>query len=328
MSAYSDKVIADGAVAYWRLNETSGTTAVDVIGGNNGTISGGVTLNQSGALVDGDKAMTFDGATGTKITAAGIQNYPIGTGPLTFEFWMRTTKPNGGNVFMFDSGSAGGGRGFHVYMQSAGPIVWGVNNGSATTTVNSVQAVNTDKWRYVVGVVERLYDAIHDRIRLFIDGTFEAQIDLGTAGQSLTPATSLFMGAWQSGASPTSYIGSLDEVALYTTALTPTQIAAHYAAGVTTLYPATVFASAFGDDEDDMPKYNIWTPITPSDTVDLPTLTDGVWVGTGGNVAAVMQNNQMPVVLAVPSGAWIPLAARRINATNTTATGIVALYER
>jgi hypothetical protein len=71
---YVQQVIADGAVAYWRLGETSGTTAVDSVGGKNGTISGGVTLNQPGALADGNKAMLFDGATGKIET---IANRPI-----------------------------------------------------------------------------------------------------------------------------------------------------------------------------------------------------------------------------------------------------------
>ena len=77
---------------------------------------------------------------------------------------------------------------------------------------------------------------------------------------------------------------------------------------------------------------NIWDPITPSDTVDLPRysgngyLTVALWVGGLGNVAAVMQNGTVVTFLAVPAGTWLPLAARRVNATNTTATGIVALY--
>ena len=50
--SYAALVVADGASHYWRLDETSGTTAVDVIGGANGTISGGVTLNQPGAVTD------------------------------------------------------------------------------------------------------------------------------------------------------------------------------------------------------------------------------------------------------------------------------------
>src|SRR5215467_3580288 len=86
MSAYSDKVIADGAVAYWRLNETSGTTAVDSIGGNNGTISGSVTLNQPGGTSDGDRAMQFN-STGSVITvsSAGFMNTP----QITVEAWAR-----------------------------------------------------------------------------------------------------------------------------------------------------------------------------------------------------------------------------------------------
>jgi hypothetical protein len=74
--------------------------------------------------------------------------------------------------------------------------------------------------------------------------------------------------------------------------------------------------------------FNQWRPITPSDTVNLPTLTDALWVGGAGDIAAVMQNGSMPVVLAgVPAGSWLPLAVTRINATGTTATGLVALYE-
>lgn len=74
--------------------------------------------------------------------------------------------------------------------------------------------------------------------------------------------------------------------------------------------------------------FNVWRPITPSDTVDLPNVSHSLWVGGAGDVAAVMQNNVMPVVIAaVPAGSWLPLAAKRINATGTTATGLIALYE-
>src|SRR5262245_13156209 len=37
-TGYMGRVLADGAIAYWRLGETSGTTAVDLVGGQNGTI--------------------------------------------------------------------------------------------------------------------------------------------------------------------------------------------------------------------------------------------------------------------------------------------------
>lgn len=71
--------------------------------------------------------------------------------------------------------------------------------------------------------------------------------------------------------------------------------------------------------------WNVWASITPSDTVDLPALTQAVWVGGAGTVVAVMQNNQTGTFTAVAAGTVLPIAARRINATNTTATLLVAL---
>ena len=82
MGAYSDRVMADGAVAYWKLDETSGTTAVDSLGGNNGTISGGVTLNQPGAVA---------GGTAMKFAAPGLImiSTPLDAPQMTIEAWAK-----------------------------------------------------------------------------------------------------------------------------------------------------------------------------------------------------------------------------------------------
>jgi hypothetical protein len=74
--------------------------------------------------------------------------------------------------------------------------------------------------------------------------------------------------------------------------------------------------------------YNIYRNVAPSDTVDLPQPSDAVWVGGAGNVAAVMQDGTVSVFTAVPAGVALPIKARRINATLTTATLLVALYDR
>jgi len=62
-SAYSDAVLADMPVRYYRLGDSSGTTAVDSSGNSqDGTYTGGVTLGASGAIQgDADTAATFDG---------------------------------------------------------------------------------------------------------------------------------------------------------------------------------------------------------------------------------------------------------------------------
>src|SRR5262245_30947541 len=86
--SYPALVVSDGAVAYWRLGETSGTTAIDNVGGNNGTISGGVTLNQPGPW-SGNAAMAFDGTSG-QIALGTVAALNI-TSDLTIEAWAYKT---------------------------------------------------------------------------------------------------------------------------------------------------------------------------------------------------------------------------------------------
>ena len=58
-ASYRDQIVALGPIAYWRLGETSGTTARDEIGAYNGTYYG-PTLGQTGTSPP-DKAPLFDG---------------------------------------------------------------------------------------------------------------------------------------------------------------------------------------------------------------------------------------------------------------------------
>jgi len=301
MSAYSDKVIADGAVAYWRLGETSGSTAVDVVGGNNGTISGGVTLNQPGATTDGNPAMRFDGVNGKIVTAATI-SIPVS---CTWECWIKTTAAANNaaivsNRFTVQDGIVGlfflGGNVFVDSYQA------GNNAVSSTGTL-----VNDGKWHHIIWVTNGSTGAI------YLDGA--QTVSQAQPHVTLTEKVQIGFDTFNA----VYWNGLIDDVAIYPTALTPTQIAAHYATGVSTLTSPFVFL-----EDPDMLKYNLWTAVTPSDSADLARVTDGIWVGTGGNLVAVMQNNTT-MTFAVPSGGWLPIVARRINSTNTTATGIVAL---
>jgi hypothetical protein len=69
-----------------------------------------------------------------------------------------------------------------------------------------------------------------------------------------------------------------------------------------------------------------WRSITPSDTVNLPAGCRGIYVGGAGNVVAVGDDNASVTFTAIPVGTFMPIAARRINATNTTATLLIALF--
>jgi hypothetical protein len=59
MSKYSQSVIANNPVSYWRLNETTGTTAVDSMGVNNGTYVASPILGGAGFVTGDTGAMNL-----------------------------------------------------------------------------------------------------------------------------------------------------------------------------------------------------------------------------------------------------------------------------
>jgi hypothetical protein len=69
-----------------------------------------------------------------------------------------------------------------------------------------------------------------------------------------------------------------------------------------------------------------FAPVTPSDVADLPDgLTRGLFVGVAGTFAAVdLYGNE--VVFASAEAQYHPIRVRRIRATGTTASSIIALY--
>lgn len=78
---------------------------------------------------------------------------------------------------------------------------------------------------------------------------------------------------------------------------------------------------------------NHWVAVTPSDSQDLPDfagssrLTAELWIGGNGGVIAIVERDNSPAVnVPVQAGMSIRAAVRRVNFTNTTATGITAAY--
>lgn len=70
--------------------------------------------------------------------------------------------------------------------------------------------------------------------------------------------------------------------------------------------------------------------VTPSDVTDLADPTQAVYVGTGGDVEAILvgDTGNARVFKNVNSGQVLPIQVTRIKAANTTATDILALYNR
>lgn len=66
--------------------------------------------------------------------------------------------------------------------------------------------------------------------------------------------------------------------------------------------------------------------VTPSNTVDLANgPTRALWVGGAGDISLDFAQGDTVTLVGVPVG-LLPVSAKRIRVTGTTATNIVALY--
>ncbi len=226
MSAYSDKVIADGATAYWRLGETAGLVANDSKGTKHGTISGGVTLAQPGALADGNQCMTFNGTTG-KIVMPAVAMVP----PVTLELWFKLSA-NGSYPMAFSTrDGTSNGDGFAIYMKDASRVItWSVTYAGGSTVFGEFLIVlpNIGQWYHLVCVFQAA------SVQCYIDGVNVGHNGGGSysiIGSTQRPAVIGNVGALY-------WPGSLDEIAIYSgRALTPAQISEHHALRTATAGP-------------------------------------------------------------------------------------------
>lgn len=75
------------------------------------------------------------------------------------------------------------------------------------------------------------------------------------------------------------------------------------------------------------PSFRNAAAITTSDTVDLTIPTRGIWVGGTGAVKVNLVDTGTNITFsAVPAGTLLPVRAKRVLATGTTATNLVALW--
>jgi hypothetical protein len=66
--------------------------------------------------------------------------------------------------------------------------------------------------------------------------------------------------------------------------------------------------------------------VTPSDSVDFSYPARALYIGGAGNVVVILEDETAVTFSGVPAGFILPVVCRRVNATDTTATLIVALF--
>lgn len=224
-SGYTGSVFGtSGLMSFWRLGESSGTSAADSRGSNNGTYSA-ATLGQAGAIAgDSDTAAGFDGAAGYVSVARQISD------DFSLEFWFKSTQGIStalswySGAGLVDAEVAGVTTDFGTSLNSQGRVLAGV--GSPDTFVNSGTGYNDGAWHHVVFTRVRSTGAI----KLYVDGSGGTGSMAATGGTAaLTAPPNVTFGRLRTAIN---YLaGTLDEVAIYNRALTATEVQTHYDAG-------------------------------------------------------------------------------------------------
>ena len=66
--------------------------------------------------------------------------------------------------------------------------------------------------------------------------------------------------------------------------------------------------------------------VAPNDLLDLSDLPRAIYVGQGGSVSVRMIGGQTVQFLNAQAGSFLPIRAKGINATGTTAANLVAIW--
>ena len=226
-SGYFDLVMSHSPLGYWRLGETSGTTAADSSGnGRNGTYAGTFTLNKA-SLIPSD---TANGALGCGGTGFVGLTTPAGIFQLTGWTWIFAIKPSEFTqeryAWWLGNPSQSGAQGGGCVMGTAGKLLVRYFNGSWVDVVFS-------SFAFAIGTAYRVAIRFNSStsISLFVNGSL-----VETKTVSGLPSTSSIANLRLGGVlfgDGVPFFGDLDEFAIIPSLLSDAQIAALESAATT-----------------------------------------------------------------------------------------------
>jgi len=205
-----------GLVAWWKLNETSGTTAVDSSGsGNNGTLVNGPVwttgkIGNAVSFAGGSDAINIgDPANGT---------LDFGTGSFSYGMWVNVSQ----SVGTWDSPwwKGGGSDEEAGYDLELGTGPWSANVSDGVTNKQVVFGNETlNRWVHIVAVVDRRAN----QLRAHQNGTLIQSTDITGLG-SVSSASGAVISL-----DGTPFKGKVDDVRIYNRALSATEVIDLYA---------------------------------------------------------------------------------------------------
>jgi hypothetical protein len=228
---YVEAVQADSPYAWWRLGEadTSQAAKDESPNGNNGAYkTPGVTLGLKGAIAnDPNTAMALDGVSGAMYLPGTIFDFG-GSPSFAIEVWVSPGAPPPADASdtlrrIVSHRTVSPYYGWFLAIDDTQRVFF--TRWENNTTVASVTSSPIPQSQFTHVVVSA--DGV--TVTLFIDGASVASGSEGTITD--TPATHLSFGS-TSDFTGEFIDGALDEPAIYTHALAPARVLAHYQAGI------------------------------------------------------------------------------------------------
>ncbi len=192
-------------IGYWPLDEAAGSVAHDIASGNTGQVKGSAVWQPDIGRVKG--TCQFDG-TDDHIDAPKVLN--PNSGPFSVFAWVKGTRAN--SVVISQADGTGSGRAW-LACNDTGKLETRLTDGSAAVLTSDV-VITDDSW-HPIGIV---WDG---SIRhLYADGIEVAQ-DAMPIGKLLSADGHLYIGAGKSLAPSSRWLGMIDEVEIFNTAVIP-----------------------------------------------------------------------------------------------------------
>lgn len=207
----------DNLVAYYKLNETTGTTASD---SQDGTYDGTLTGTSfsfdnnafpSPAFFGPKNCLTFNG-TDEMIT---FSPNPSFTDPITIEAWVKTTSNEEANNIICWGRNSGGTDNVQ-FRTDVGKLEFGMDPGGSWQRVISTQSVNTENWVHVAVVKSG------SNVTLYINGVVDGFTD---AMSNSVTVDRMEIAKYYNAANY--FSGSIDEVRIWNTARSKDEIRAN-----------------------------------------------------------------------------------------------------
>lgn len=225
---YLSAVIADDPLGYWRLGESAGSVAYDYYGGHHGTYYN-VTLGQPGySGLDTDTAVKFAGQNSRVGDISGTQINFTGNTNFTLEAWVNgpAGQPEQTSILVKGIGDDGTTATEQFALDISGGNYRFFVRRNANTIYDVIANVGPNgTWQHVVAV----YDDTLQQMSLYVDGELQASDETSPGLNNTT--TPFIIGSKRLGNDPNyngTFNGTIDEVAVYSYALTAEQIQNHY----------------------------------------------------------------------------------------------------